>query len=99
VAILRHIAPFSAFKVGLLIYGLLGLAAGTLCSAVALAGAQFAPHSHMPRAWGALALILCPVIWGTIGGVVNAISALLYNVAAGWIGGLELDLAGTSERR
>jgi len=92
-AILKHIAPTSAFKVGLIVYGLLGLIAGVFCGAVALAGVQFAPHAHMPRAWGLFALILCPMIWGTIGGVINAISALIYNVAVGWIGGLEFDLS------
>ena len=91
-AIVKRIAPASAFKVGLVVYGLLGLMAGAFCSAVALAGVQFAPHAHMPRALALFALILCPVIWGTIGGVVNAISALIYNLAAGWVGGLEVDI-------
>lgn len=92
-AILKRIAPASAFKLGLVIYGLLGLIAGGFCTVVALAGVQFAPHAHMPRAIGLFALVLCPIIWGTIGGVINAISALIYNLAAGWIGGLEVDLS------
>jgi hypothetical protein len=92
-AIVQRIAPASAFKVGLVVYGLLGLIAGALCSAVALAGMQFAPHAHAQRALGLFALILCPMIWGTIGGVVNAISALIYNLAAGWVGGIEVDIS------
>ena len=92
-AIVKRIAPVSAFKVGLVVYGLLGLVAGAFCSAVALAGVQFAPHSVMPRSLGLLALILCPMIWGALGGVINAISALIYNLAAGWVGGLEVDIS------
>ena len=91
-AILKRIAPASAFKVGLVVYGLLGLVPGVFCSAVALAGIPFAPHAHMPRAFGLLAVIICPMVWGTIGGIVNAISALIYNLAAGWVGGLEVDI-------
>lgn len=92
-AILKRIAPASAFNVGLVIYALLGLIAGAFCSAVAFAGVQFAPHAHMPRVLGLVALIVCPMIWGTMGGVVNAVSALIYNLVAGWVGGLEVDLS------
>ena len=57
--IVKCIAPISAFKVGLAVYGLVGLVAGAFCSAVALAGSQFAAHAHVSRASGLLALILC----------------------------------------
>jgi len=61
-AILKRIAPASAFKGGLVVYGLLGLVAGVFCSAVALAGSQFAPHSHMPHRLSLLAVIVCPMV-------------------------------------
>jgi len=93
-AIVKRIGPASAFKVGLVVYAFLGLIAGAFCSLIALAGAPFAPHAHMPfvGAIGLFAVILCPIIWGIIGGIGAVISALVYNLASGWVGGLEVEI-------
>ena len=93
-SILKRIDPGSAFKVGLLFYALLGLIAGVFCSLIALAGARFAPHAHIPfvGAVGVFAVILCPIVYGIFGGVTTVIGALIYNLAAGWIGGLKVEI-------
>jgi MFS superfamily sulfate permease-like transporter len=93
-AVLKRIAPASAFKVGLVSYAVLGLIAGVFCSLIALAGVSFAPHAHMPfaPAIGLFAVIVCPIVYGAIGGILTAISALLYNLAASWVGGVEVEL-------
>jgi hypothetical protein len=93
-AIVQRIGLASAFKVGLVVYGVLGLLAGVFCSAIAFAGIQFAPHAHMPfSGWGSLLpLILCPILYGTVGGVALLISAFLYNLASGWVGGLQVEV-------
>ena len=92
----KRIGPASAFKVGLMVYGILGFIAGVFCSAIALAGVPFAPHAHLPHVAGfsvaLFAVILCPLIYGIIGGIVTVISALIYNLAAGWVGGLEVEI-------
>ncbi len=92
--ILKRIAPASAFKVGLVTYGLLGLFLGALCSVVALAGVRFAPHAHVPFAAsiGVYAVIVCPIVYGIVGGVAAAVGAVVYNLASGWVGGLEVDI-------
>ena len=92
--ILKRIAPSSAFKVGFVTYGLLGLFLGVLCTVAALAGMRFAPHSHMPfiGSVGIFAVILCPVIYGLLGGIAAAIGAVIYNLASGWVGGLEVEI-------
>jgi len=95
-AILKRIAPASAFKVGLVTYGILGLVLGALCAAIAFAGVQFAPHAHLPfagRVFGIFAVILCPIIYGFIGGIAALIGAVIYNLASDWVGGLEVDIA------
>jgi len=93
-AIVRRIGPASAFKVGLVSYALLGLIAGVFCSLIALAGVSFAPHAHLPfgGAIGLFAVILCPIVYGIIGGIAAVIGALIYNLASGWVGGLEVDI-------
>ena len=93
-AVLKRIGPASAFKVGLVSYAILGLIAGIFCSLVALTGASFAPHAHLPFAGaiGLFAVILCPIVYGIVGGVAAVISALLYNLVSGWVGGIEIEL-------
>jgi hypothetical protein len=94
-AVVKRIAPVSALKVGFVVYALLGLIAGLFCSVIAFAGIPFAPHAHMPFA-GALSflpLILCPVLYGIIGSIITVISAVIYNLASGWVGGLEVDIS------
>jgi hypothetical protein len=64
-AVLKRIGPASAFKIGLVSYAFLGLIAGVFCSLIALTGASFAPHAHMPfaRAVGLTAVIVCPIVY------------------------------------
>ena len=93
--VLKHIGPASAFKIGLVSYGLLGLVAGVLCSLMALTGASFCPHAHMPfaHAVGLIAVIVCPIVWGIVGGIAAVVSALIYNLASGWVGGIEVEIS------
>ena len=41
---------------------------------------------------GWLAIIVFPIIYGILGFVTGAIGALIYNLSAKWIGGIELEL-------
>ncbi len=93
-AVLKRIGPVSAFKIGLISNTLLGLIAGILCSLIVLTGASFSPHAHMPfaPAVGLFAVILCPIVYGIIGGIAALIGALIYNLACNWVGGVETDI-------
>ena len=93
-AALKRIGLASAFKIGLVSYAFLGLIAGVFCSLIALTGASFAPHAHMPFACavGLTAVIVCPIVYGIIGGIAAVIGALIYNLASGWVGGVEVEI-------
>jgi hypothetical protein len=93
--ILKHISPASAFKVGAIAYGVLGFLLGALCTAVAVAGVHVAHHGPMLIASrvGVFAIMLCPIIYGIMGGIAAAIAALIYNLAATWVGGIEVEIA------
>jgi hypothetical protein len=93
-AVLKRIAPASAFKIGLVSYAFVGLIAGVFCSLIALAGVSFAPHAHLPfgPAIGLFAVIVCPIVYGIIGGIAAVIGALIYNLASSWVGGIEVEL-------
>lgn len=93
-AVLKRIGPASAFRIGLVSYAFLGLIAGVFCSLIALTGASFAPHAHLPfaRTVGLMAVIFCPVVYGIIGGIAAVIGAFIYNLASGWVGGVEIEI-------
>jgi transmembrane protein DUF3566 len=97
-SVVKRIGPGSAFKVGLVLYGLLGLIVGACISLFSLVGAGFM-RSQNPLApaiagmiLGTMAIVIFPIIYGVMGGVMGALSAVLYNFAARLIGGLEVDL-------
>jgi len=74
---LKRIGPGSAFKVGAVVYGLVGLIAGVFCSLFAFA-APAAHHALVPwvsPAVSLFAVVLCPIVYGVIGGIVMLISA------------------------
>jgi hypothetical protein len=96
--VIRRISPASAFKVGLIVNGFLGLILGAFCTVTSIAGVAFARQAHIALFGvagayvGFFAVILCPVLYGLIGGVGAAIGAAMYNLASGWIGGLEIEI-------
>jgi hypothetical protein len=93
-SVLKRVSPASAFKVGLVAYGIVGLILGVFCSLIAVAGWTFAHHARMPflHSVGVFAVILCPIVYGIIGGIAAVIAAAIYNLAAGWVGGVEVDI-------
>lgn len=93
-AVLKHIGLFSALKIGFIGYAVLGLLAGLACSAIAFAGIPFGPHEHVPLkgVFGLLPLVLCPLLYGIIGGIVTVFGAIIYNFASEWVGGLEVEI-------
>jgi hypothetical protein len=92
--VIKRIGPGSAFKVGLVVYALLGLVIGMFVSLGALVGVAIIPGAP-PRTglFGVFAILFLPILYGIFGGLFAAISALVYNFAAGWVGGLEMDIS------
>jgi hypothetical protein len=92
--VLRRVGPASAFKIGVVSYAFLGLIVGLFCTLIVVTGASFAPHAHMPfaPAVGLFAVILCPIMYGVIGGIAAVIGALIYNLASRWVGGVEVEI-------
>lgn len=89
---LEHISVFSAFRIGFIIDAVLGAIAGVFCSAAAFAGLHVAAHPTMTGGLALLPVVVCPLLWGVVGGIGAAITALLYNLGARWLGGLEVEI-------
>ena len=94
---ITRVGPLSAAKVAGLLYVVIGLVAGAFVSLFALAGAAIGAGSGNGdgATFGALfgvgAIILLPIFYGFFGFVGTLIMAALFNVAAGMVGGIEVD--------
>jgi hypothetical protein len=94
-ATIKHIGPGSAFKIGLVLYGFMGLLLGILFALVSKVGGSFilpAEASVWRMFFGVGAIVFMPICYGILGGVFGAIGAVVYNLVAGWVGGLEVDI-------
>ena len=93
--VIKRFQPLSVGKVAGVLYGAMGLFVGVIVSLAATIGG-LAGHD----AFGALAggfvgigaIILLPIFYGGLGFIVAIIAAWLYNLAAGFVGGIEIDV-------
>ena len=93
--IVKRIGPLSFAKITGMLYGLMGLLFGALISLVSIVGGAFAPAKDAGFAgmlFGAAAVVILPIFYGVLGFVASLIAAALYNLIAGWVGGVELDV-------
>jgi hypothetical protein len=73
----------------------MGLVLGIIFALASMVGGTLAPASEMGvfrMFFGARAIVFLPILYGIIGGICAAIGAAIYNLVAGWIGGLEVDI-------
>jgi hypothetical protein len=93
--IIRRIVPLSAAKIAGVIYAVISLPFALFVWVLSLAqfgraGAGLAPLFGL--AGGAFAVVFLPIIYGVIGFVTTLIGAWLYNLVAGWVGGIRLEV-------
>ena len=94
---INRVGVLSLAKVLAVLYALFGLIFGALMAAFSLIGAGFAQATDAEGAWvGALfgvgAVILLPILYGVMGFVGGALTAFLYNICSGIIGGVEIEV-------
>src|SRR5215813_11360563 len=100
-AVVKRVGPGSAFKIGIVLYGILGLFLGILAAFLSsmmgslgsLAGTDLPGLRAFGFGMGIAAIIVFPLCYGVVGGVCAAIGALIYNLVASWVGGLEVDIS------
>jgi hypothetical protein len=98
---LKRVGPGSAFKIGLVTYAILGLVLGIFMAFISMVAGNLASlgQSAAPGAklfgfgMGFGAIIFFPICYGIIGGIFAAVGAVIYNLVAGWVGGLEVDIS------
>jgi len=94
--IVTKIGPLSLAKITGMLYALMGLFFGGVVTLFSIVGAAFVPETGdfglMGLAFGAAAVVFLPIFYGALGFAMTLIGASLYNVIAGWVGGVELDV-------
>jgi hypothetical protein len=93
--IIKRVGPLSCARLSGTLYGFIGLLIGGIFSMVAMAGG-FASDTTASRgiaaAIGVGAIVVFPILYGVMGFVATLIGAWLYNIVAGIVGGVELDV-------
>jgi hypothetical protein len=97
--VIRRFGVGSVAKVSGVLYGLGGLILGVFFALIALAGLGMgaAVNDDPSAAWmaplfGVGAVIFFPIFYGVCGALFGAIGAALYNLVAGMIGGLQIEV-------
>jgi hypothetical protein len=97
--VIRHVGVWSVARLYGALSASMGLIFGGIVALISLAGgaAGFAHNADSPSGplammFGVGAIVFLPVFYGILGLCAGAIGAALYNVFAGMLGGIELDI-------
>lgn len=100
-ATVKRIGPGSAFKIGLVLYAAVGLLVGIVWALFTVVAGSLGSMASADNLGAARflgfglrvgAIVIFPICYGILGGVTAAITAILYNLVAGWVGGLEVEI-------
>lgn len=96
--IIRRIGVLSVAKISAAIYAAIGLIFGLFVSLFSMLGvaASMGGGMHDAGMLGALfgvgAIVMMPLFYGAMGFIIGVISAFIYNLAAGFVGGIEIEV-------
>ena len=93
--VIKRFEPLFVGRIAGVLYAAIGLVVGVIVSLATMIGA-FAGHGEFGALTGGLvgigAVIVLPIFYGVLGLIVAVIAAWLYNLAAGYVGGVEIDV-------
>ena len=93
--VIKRFQPLSVGKVAGLLYGAMGLFVGVIVSLATTIGGLAGRDTFGGLAGGLVgigAIVLLPIFYGGLGFIVAIIAAWLCNLAAGFVGGIEIDV-------
>jgi hypothetical protein len=94
--VLKSVGVLSVAKLMGVMYAAMGLIFGAFMSLFSLVGAIAAQQQHQggeiaALAFGVGSIVVLPIFYGIMGFVGGLISAFIYNLVAGVVGGIEFD--------
>jgi hypothetical protein len=97
--VIKRVAPLSLGKIAGTLYAFLGLIMGGIFSLAAMAGAFGSSGSDgslfgpmIGAVIGVGSIIFFPLLYGVLGFLMSMLFAWLYNIIAGMVGGIELEV-------
>ena len=88
---IKRVGVVSVGKILGLLYALMGLIVGIIVSSISLIGGAFVEEVSVSSIFGIGAILYFPIMYGIMGFISGVIMAFLYNLTAGWIGGIEVE--------
>ncbi len=87
---IRRIRPLQAGKILAVLYGAFGL----IVFPFIMLASVFAPPEQRVGIFGAgiFMALLFPVMYAVLGFIFGIVGAAIYNLAAGWVGGIEVEV-------
>lgn len=93
---IKKLGVLSSAKIQAILMAIIGLILGIFVAIIASLGAAISSTATDGAGFmvslGVAAIIVLPILYGTAGFVFGAIGALLYNLVASWVGGIEVEL-------
>ena len=93
--VIKRVGPLSCAKLVGAIYAVLGLCFGAVMSLAALLGGMAGASDEsavLGAVFGVAAVVVIPLVYGGLGFLSALIGAWLYNLFAGMVGGVEMEL-------
>ena len=92
--VITRIGPLSLAKITGAVYALIGLLIGAMFSLASLGGVmgQTPAQAGITAFFGVAAIIVLPIFYGCLGFVSSLFVAWLYNLFAGAVGGIDIDI-------
>src|ERR1700722_12827583 len=94
---IKKFEVLSVMRVSAICYGFMGLIEGAFLSVIFLVMPTAATSQQQLPPWlgvafGGLSVVFFPVLFGLMGAVIGALSAVIYNVSARYVGGIEVEV-------
>ena len=86
---IRNVNPVQLAIVYAVLYALIGVLVGICFGIFSSTMGSLAPGANL----GWLSIIIFPIMYAVIGFIAGIIGGFLYNLVAGWTGGIELTLS------
>ena len=94
---IKRLGVWSVARVSAAVYGFFGLIAGAIFTAASLFGSLFAGMDGSDALPGLIfgigAIVAFPIFYGLMGMIGGALTAFIYNLVAGAVGGVEIETA------
>lgn len=90
---IKRITPLQLGKILAVLYGVGGLLAAPVFLLIGLAGSASGQNTAVPAVLGGVVgAVLAPVIYAIMGFLIGVVGAFVYNLVAGWLGGIEVEV-------